>query len=85
MNLLPFEPLRNVTHPAGIRLGVQEMTRVGMKQAEMGRIADFFKEILFDKKNITDDVKEFRSGYQEVLYSFDREKPAPLFKASKTR
>ena len=35
MNLLPHEPLENVANPAGIRLGVQEMTRFGMKEAEM--------------------------------------------------
>jgi len=85
MNLLPFEPLGNVTHPAGVRLGVQEMTRVGMKQVEMERIADFFKKILLEKKNMADDVKEFRSAYQEVLYSFDREKAAPVSKASRAR
>ncbi|MCK5343790.1 MAG: serine hydroxymethyltransferase, partial [Candidatus Heimdallarchaeota archaeon] len=31
MNLLPFEPLANVKNPAGVRIGVQEMTRFGMK------------------------------------------------------
>ena len=30
MNLLPFEPLENVENPAGMRIGVQEMTRFGM-------------------------------------------------------
>ncbi len=33
-DLLPFEPLDHVTNPAGLRLGVQEMTRVGMKESE---------------------------------------------------
>jgi len=35
MNLLPNEPLENVANPSGVRLGVQEMTRFGMKEAEM--------------------------------------------------
>ncbi len=79
MNLLPFEPLDKVTNPAGVRLGVQEMTRVGMKEPEMERIATFFKKILIEKKYMGDEVKEFRSGFQEVLYSFDAEKVSPLF------
>ena len=33
-DLLPFEPLDHVTNPAGLRPGVQEMTRVGMKESE---------------------------------------------------
>jgi glycine hydroxymethyltransferase len=72
MNLLPFEPLDRVTNPAGLRLGVQEMTRVGMKEPEMDAIAGFFKKALQDKKFVGDEVKEFRSKYQEVQYSFDQ-------------
>jgi hypothetical protein len=32
-DLLLFEPFDHVTNPAGLRLGVQEMTRVGMKES----------------------------------------------------
>ena len=72
MNLLPFEPLENVSNPVGIRIGVQEMTRFGMKEAEMEVIADFFKNCLIDGKYTGDEVKEFRQGFQEVHYSFDQ-------------
>ncbi len=71
MNLLPFEPLDHATSPAGIRIGVQEMTRVGMKEAEMDRIAELFKRCLMEKKFVGDEVKEMRSHYQQVAYSFD--------------
>ncbi len=83
MNLLPFETLDKVLNPAGIRLGVQEMTRVGMKEPEMDRIAEFMRKALQEKKFVGDEVKEFRGGFQEVLYSFDREKVAPLFNPGK--
>jgi glycine hydroxymethyltransferase len=71
MNLLPFEPLDHATSPSGIRLGVQEMTRVGMREPEMERIAELFKRCLMEKKFVGDDVKEFRAKFQEVGYSFD--------------
>jgi glycine hydroxymethyltransferase len=71
MNLLPFEPLDHATSASGIRLGVQEMTRVGMKEPEMERIAELFKRCLMDKKFVGDEVKEFRAKFQEVGYSFD--------------
>jgi len=73
MNLLPFEPLENVANPAGIRLGVQEMTRFGMKEPEMEIIASFFKKCMIDGKYVGDEVEEFRQHYQKIQYSFDHE------------
>lgn len=71
MNLLPFEPLENVLNPAGIRIGVQEMTRFGMKEPEMAIIANFIKKVLIDGKYVGDEVIEFRKGFQKVHYSYD--------------
>jgi glycine hydroxymethyltransferase len=71
MNLLPFEPLENVANPAGIRLGVQEMTRVGMKEPQMELIAGLFKKCLIEGKYVGDEVQELRKGFQKVQYSFD--------------
>ncbi len=71
MNLLPFEPLEKVTNPSGIRIGVQEMTRFGMKEKEMEKIAELFKKCLLDNLSIGSEVKEFRKAFQKVQYSFD--------------
>ncbi|MBN2466531.1 MAG: serine hydroxymethyltransferase [Deltaproteobacteria bacterium] len=71
MNLLPHEPLRNATHPDGIRIGVQEMTRFGMGKQEMEKIAELMKECVIDKKNVKEEVNRFRSAFQDVKYSFD--------------
>ncbi len=72
MNLLPFEPLENVANPAGIRIGVQEMTRVGMKEDDMKQIALFFKQCLQTGTHVGEEVKEFRTDFQDVHYSFDK-------------
>ena len=72
MNLLPHEPLENVANPAGIRLGVQEMTRFGMKEAQMEVIAELFKKCLIDGKYVGEEAKELRAQYQQVHYSFDQ-------------
>jgi glycine hydroxymethyltransferase len=71
MNLLPNEPLENSTNPAGIRLGVQEMTRVGMKEPEMQVIAGLFKKCLIEGKYVGEEVRELRRGFQKIQYSFD--------------
>jgi len=65
---------RNYFHPGGIRLGVSEITRLGMKQNEMKEIASYIKEVIIDKKDhkkILTKVKSFRKNYQKVHYCFD--------------
>jgi glycine hydroxymethyltransferase len=54
-------------NPRGIRIGVQEMTRFGMKDEEMAQIADFMKSVT-ENKNIRDDVIKFRRNYLEMKY-----------------
>ncbi len=71
MNLLPNEPLENATNPAGIRLGVQEATRVGMKEGEMQLIAGLFKKCLMEGKYVGEEVGELRRSFQQVRFSFD--------------
>lgn len=55
---------------AFIRLGTQEITRRGMKEADMERIADFLQRGLsgFD---FADEVVAFIGAYQKAAYSFD--------------
>jgi glycine hydroxymethyltransferase len=71
MNLLPHDPLDRVGNPSGIRIGVQEMTRFGMKEPEMAEIAGLFKECLIGGKYVGEKVIEFRKQYRKVHYSFD--------------
>ena len=78
MNLLPHEPLNHVQNPAGVRIGVQEMTRFGMKEDEMGMIADLMASILIEGNFIAEEVREFRKQYQHVHYSFDDPKDEPI-------
>jgi len=65
---------RNYFHPGGIRLGVSEITRLGMKQSEMKEVADFIKQVIIDKKDpktLVSKVKSFRKSFQKVHYCFD--------------
>ena len=58
-------------HPSGIRMGVQEMTRFGMKEAEMERIAGLIRECIVKGCEVREEVNRFRSEYMVVKYSFD--------------
>lgn len=71
MNMLPHEPLSSHDRPEGIRIGVQEMTRFGMAEAEMGRIAHLIHECIVGKKDVKEEVNRFRAEFREVRYSYD--------------
>lgn len=65
---------RNYRHPGGIRLGVSEITRLGMKESEMSEIASFIRQVIIEKKNlevVKAAVRSFRRDYQKVKYCFD--------------
>ena len=73
-NLLPGDPVSVTVEPSGIRIGTQELTRIGMGASEMEVIAEFFKRIVFDHESpesVRSDVVELKSGYQKVCYCFD--------------
>jgi glycine hydroxymethyltransferase len=61
-------------HPSGVRIGVPEVTRLGMKETEMKEIASFIKQIVIDKsdpKVVASSVSNFRKQFQKVQYAFE--------------
>lgn len=75
-NLLPWDIRegRHYKNPGGIRLGASEVTRLGMKEGEMGEIAEFIKRAVINDeppKRVAADVAEFRRDYQRVHYAFE--------------
>jgi len=71
---LPTDTPQDATkNPSGIRLGVQELTRWGMKERDMQTVAEFFKRTLMDEedsKKIKDDVVTFRKQFNTIHYCF---------------
>ncbi|MEM3672635.1 MAG: serine hydroxymethyltransferase [Candidatus Bathyarchaeia archaeon] len=75
-NLLPWDIKegRHFQHPGGIRLGVSEVTRLGMRESEMVEIAELIKRVVIDREppeKVKTDVAEFRKEYQKVHYCFE--------------
>ena len=65
---------RNYFHPGGMRLGVAELTRLGMRESQMKQVAEFIKNVVVDKKDkkkIALEVKRFRKKFQKVHYCFE--------------
>ena len=62
--------------PSGLRLGVQELTRVGMGPREMEEVASFYSRVLLkqhDPSTVKQDVSNLKSEFQHVQYCFDSE------------
>jgi glycine hydroxymethyltransferase len=75
-NLLPWDIKegRHYKNPGGIRLGTPEITRIGMKEREMGEIAEFIRRAVIDgeaPERVAADVAEFRRDYNRVHYAFE--------------
>ncbi len=72
---------RHYTNPGGIRLGVAELTRLGMGKGEMAEVARVVHLAMAGKKKreVTGRIRELRKGFQTVKYSF-RESPAYSFR-----
>lgn len=72
MNMLPGDT--KATNPSGVRIGVQELTRVGMGRREMEQVAGFYARALLkgeDPKRVKADVKAFKARFQAVRYCFN--------------
>jgi len=64
----------NIIVDCGVRLGVCEVTRRGMKENEMQKIAEFIKKIVVNKEEhakVKKDVIKFVKEFQRVEYCFE--------------
>ena len=72
MNMLPGDT--KALNPSGLRLGVQELTRVGMGKNEMSEVARLFAKVLIEKKDparIKKEVEQLKSDFQIIRYCFN--------------
>ncbi len=63
----------DIKNPNGIRIGVQEMTRFGMKEKEMKEIAKLMKRLILDQESpgkIQKEVVSLRKSFQKTKYCF---------------
>ena len=59
-------------------MGTIEVTRLGMREAEMEHIANFITRLLVDKaapEDVLEDVIDFRQPYQTLFYCFENGLP----------
>lgn len=74
MNMLPGDT--KALSPSGLRLGVQELTRVGFTNEDMQEVAQFYARVLLkeeDTKRVRQDVQALKEQHQTIRYCFNEE------------
>jgi glycine hydroxymethyltransferase len=74
MNMLPGDT--KAMTPSGLRLGVQELTRVGMDTTQMEEVASLYARVLIkgeDAAAVKRDVTALKSEFQTIRYCFNDE------------
>jgi glycine hydroxymethyltransferase len=77
-NLIPADGSEDWDRPGGLRIGTIEVTRLGMREAEMETIADFIARVLVESEStesVGKDVIDFRLPQQTFYYNFDNDLP----------
>ena len=66
------------TASSGLRLGTQEMTRFGMKEADFGELAKYMAEVILKGKDVSAPVADFRQKFLKMRYCLPEEEAKPI-------
>ncbi len=79
-NMLPSDT--SAIRPSGIRLGVQELTRVGMRESEMKQVAELIHRVVAAKEapaKVKEDVKLLKRDFTKIRFCFNEGEEAYRF------
>lgn len=65
-------------HSSGIRMGVQEMTRFGMKEKDFEKLSGFIADVVIRNMKVREEVKKFRQDFLEMCYCLPPRQAIPL-------
>ena len=63
---------------SGLRLGVQEMTRFGLKEKDFEILAGLIAEVIRKNKPVRDEVKRYRQNFLEMQYCLPEKEAVEL-------
>jgi aminomethyltransferase len=61
-----------------LRMGVQEMTRFGMKEEDFGELADYISQVILQGRSLAGEVARYRKRFTEMKYCLPAEEAGPL-------
>jgi aminomethyltransferase len=51
-----------------LRMGVQEMTRFGMKEEDFAQLADYTSQVILHDRSVAKEISQFRKKFTEMRY-----------------
>jgi len=66
------------TASSGLRLGVQEMTRFGMKEPDFNELAEYMSAVIIRQKDVVEKITSFRRQFTRMQYCLPMERVRPL-------
>ena len=66
------------TASSGLRMGVQEMTRFGMKEADFRELAEYMAEVILNEKDVSQKISSFRERFLKMQYCLPEEQASPI-------
>ncbi len=64
--------------PSGIRMGVQEMTRLGMEEKDFDELSAYIADVIIRGQKVKDEVRKFRQKFLEMKFSLPLKEALPL-------
>lgn len=79
-NMLPSD--ESAVRPSGLRLGVQELTRIGMKESEMKEIASIIARVCKGEATVKakESVMALKKNFTTIKYCFNEGEPAYTYR-----
>ena len=77
-NLIPVDKNKNSMDPSGIRIGAQEITRIGFGKDDVRTVAELIHRAISTETPddvIRKDIIQFKSKFNEVKYCYGKEAP----------
>ncbi|HLC50328.1 MAG TPA: hypothetical protein VJI97_02770 [Candidatus Nanoarchaeia archaeon] len=62
------------TAASGIRMGVQEMTRFGMKEKDFEKLADYVADVVLRNQDRAKEIAQYRKQFLDMQYTFTGDK-----------
>ncbi|HEA64678.1 MAG TPA: hypothetical protein ENI02_00845, partial [Candidatus Aminicenantes bacterium] len=63
---------------SGIRMGVQEMTRYGMKEKDFDQLSGFIADVIIRNKKVKEEAKRFRGNFLQMKYCLSPKEAFPI-------
>ncbi len=61
-----------------LRMGVQEMTRFGMKEEDFAQLAEYMSEVILHDRPMGEEISRFRKRFTEMRYCLSGEEATPF-------